>query len=216
MEGLDNSAKRFHTGKEKGEERKRLREAREYPSAFTFLGEVHAWDGRFTEHDYIREQIEVLLRAGYTPKDISIFVLYNWEIPFEEMEMKRIKCFEWGVQIADCRFRPLNQLFDHYNPNKFGQTVEDYYIHESAGWSDHLVKIFRQNVREQNICVRHGVKLYARDLERKKVEKELYEKIKDSPCPEIFLKEAGIAYWFPGTIRRSRECNPNLAQAGIL
>jgi len=41
-------------------------------------------------------------------------------------------------QIADCRYRPLNQLFDNYNPLIKGQTSKDYYIHEEAGWTDYL------------------------------------------------------------------------------
>ncbi|MFY9303411.1 MAG: cobalamin-dependent protein [Atribacterales bacterium] len=160
-----------------------------------------AWDGRFEDYEYIRKQLEMFLNAGYKSKDIFVFVLYNWEIPFEEMEKKRIKCFEWKVQIADCRFRPLNQLFDNYNPHKTGQTLSDYYIHEQAGWNDYLVKMFRKNVREQNICVRHDLDFYARELEHKRVGKEFYNKVKDVPDTEKFLRENKICFWFPSTMR---------------
>lgn len=162
-----------------------------------------AWDGRFEEHEYIREQIEVLKKAGYHSKDIFVFVLYNWDIPFEEMELKRIKCFEWEVQIADCRFRPLTQLFDNYNPTRIGQTSEDYYIHEQAGWNDYLVKLFRKNVREQNICVRHGFSFYARELENKKVDREFFRKLRQSSDPYPALRERGIVFWKPDQIRAS-------------
>lgn len=64
-------------------------------------------------------------------------MLYNWDVPFEETEQKRLKCWEWKVQIADCRYRPLTQTYDHYNPRK-KQTNEDYYIHPS--WIDEEVK----------------------------------------------------------------------------
>ena len=83
---------------------------------------------------------------------------------FEEMEQKRVKCFDWQVQIADCRYRPLTQTFDEYAPHKKDQT-DGYYIHRKRGWSDALVKQFRRNVRRQNICVRHGFPLYSRKFD---------------------------------------------------
>jgi len=111
-----------------------------------------AWDWGYEQNHYIERQIDVLIKAGYKSRGIFVFMLYNWQIPFEEMERKRIKCWEWQVQIADCRFRPLNQLIDEYRPRSTGQTFEDYFI--SEGWDDALVKQFRRNVRRQNICVR--------------------------------------------------------------
>ena len=41
---------------------------------------------------------------------------------------KRVKCFEWEVKIAYCRYRPLDQPFDNYKPQKQGQTGADYYM----------------------------------------------------------------------------------------
>jgi hypothetical protein len=80
-------------------------------------------------------------------------------------QAKRKKCFEWGVQIADCRFRPLNQTFDNYNPKLKQQTEKDYYIH--SNWSDVLIRKFRANVRKHNICVRYNIEWnnYERKLE---------------------------------------------------
>lgn len=126
-----------------------------------------AWDWKFDEKDEIKIQIDLLKAAGYSSKDIFVFVLFNWDIPFEEMEKKRVACWKWKVQISDCRFRPLDQLFDHYDPDRKGQTNADYHIHEKAGWTDDLVKRFRQNVRRQNICVREGLRFYSSALERK-------------------------------------------------
>ena len=123
-----------------------------------------AWDGPYDEDELIREQIELLVQAGYRAKEIYVFMLYNYEVPFVEMERKRSKCKEWGVQIADCRYRPLDQTFDYYDPRAIGQTSEDYYIHPN--WQDKEVKLFRKNVREQNICVRHGFARYDKTLER--------------------------------------------------
>jgi hypothetical protein len=54
-----------------------------------------AWDGPYSEWPAIEKQIKILVDAGYKSKDIQVFMLYDWEIPFEEMEEKRKKCWEW-------------------------------------------------------------------------------------------------------------------------
>lgn len=126
-----------------------------------------AWDWGMQDAAMISRELQLLQKAGYNHKDLYVFMLYNWDIPFEEMEKKRIQCWQWRVQIADCRYRPLNQTFDNYNPRTV-QTVKDYYIHESGGWTDAKVKQFRRNVRRQNIAVRQGQTKYSHTLERAK------------------------------------------------
>jgi hypothetical protein len=78
------------------------------------------------------------------------------------MKKKVEKCKEWGVQIADCRYRPLNQTYDNYSPIK-KQTNIDYYIHPN--WTDKQIKLFRKKVREQNIIIRYRFDSYSRELE---------------------------------------------------
>jgi len=104
-----------------------------------------------------------------------VFMIYNWDYKFEELENKRKKCYEWGVQIADCRFRPLNQTFDRYNSRLKEQTSDDYYI--SPFWADKQVRTFRRNVRMQNICIRYNIPLerYSQELERLNCRKKLIE-----------------------------------------
>src|SRR5450830_359162 len=126
-----------------------------------------AWDWGIGDARIIEQELLLLENAGYHHKDLYVFMLYNWDINFEEMEKKRIQCWKWGVQIADCRFRPLNQTFDHYNPRK-DQTGDDYYIRKQGGWTDALIKEFRRNVRRQNIAVRQGYGYYSHSLERAK------------------------------------------------
>jgi len=67
-------------------------------------------------------------------------------------------CHNWGVQISDCRYRPLDSTFDHYDGNKYrkGQTAQDYYIHTKAGWTDTTIRDFRKRVRRHNIWVRYA------------------------------------------------------------
>jgi hypothetical protein len=161
-----------------------------------------AWDWGYDQFKEINEQVNILNMGAYNSKDIYIFMLYNWDIPFEEMEKKRIKCWEWGVQIADCRYRPLDQTFDDYDPIKKGQTKKDYHIHIEAGWTDALVKQFRKNVRSQNICVRHRFPFYSNSFEHKRIEKEVMRTIKLARKEDKikYLQQIKADYWFPDEI----------------
>jgi len=151
-----------------------------------------AWDWGFDEYEHIKEQLNILIQAGYKSQDIFIFMIYNWEIPFEEMEKKRKKAWEWKVQISDCRFRPLDQTFDHYNP-QITQTNSDYYIHPK--WTDREVKQFRKNIRRQNICIRHNKSFYSKELERKIIPlKEIYG-LKNLNKKQLKAKLQNV--WFP-------------------
>jgi hypothetical protein len=134
-----------------------------------FVSPRIAWDNTYEDHRSVKRQLDILTNAGYKSKDIFIFMIYNWRHDFEEMEKKRLKCWEWKAQIADCRYRPLTQTYDNYNP-KIEQTINDYYIHPR--WTDRKIKQFRKNVRRQNICVRHGFSYYSKDLEQKSIDKE--------------------------------------------
>lgn len=158
-----------------------------------FINPRLSWDGPFKDENKIEKQINILRKAGYKSKEISLFMIFNWEHTFGEMELKRKKCFEWGVQIADCRNRPLTQEFDNYD-GRIEQTSKDYYIYERNDWTDLTVKKFRKNVRRQNICVRNNHKFHSSKLERKKVPKSDYSKIVSMPIDEI-KKILPDAWW---------------------
>ena len=162
-----------------------------------------AWDWGYNVFKEVQEQINILVKGGYNSRDISLFMLYNWDLPFEEMEQKRIKCWRWKVQIADCRYRPLNQTFDDYNSMKSGQTNKDYYIHTEFGWTDDLIKQFRKNVRRQNICVRHRFPFYSKGFEREIFSKEEIKRVNDFSKKRDkikYLQQLGADYWFPDKI----------------
>lgn len=127
-----------------------------------------AWDFNYEQFSQVEKWINIFEEAGYRRSEISIFMIYNWSFDFIELEQKRIKCFEWGVQISDCRFRPLNQTFDNYNGRLDHQGEEAYYIH--SNWTDSQIRQFRKNVRTHNICIRHRLQMneYSRDREKKR------------------------------------------------
>ena len=125
-----------------------------------------AWDGKYNKHSKIKKQIDILKKAGYNLRDIFVFMIYNWDLDFKEMEKKRIKCWNWKVQISDCRNRPLTQLYDNYKPLRDQNETNEYHI--NSNWTDAEVKQFRKNIRRQNICIRQNISCHSKLLEVKK------------------------------------------------
>ena len=119
-----------------------------------------AWDNSLGEYRSIKRQLDYLAGAGYKPEDVFVFMIYKYDIPYDKMLKKLDQCKKWGVQIADCRYRPLDSVKDDYKPGKFrtGQSGVDYYIHSTGGWTDRKVRDFRKRIRQHNIWIR-----YARD-----------------------------------------------------
>jgi len=117
-----------------------------------------AWDNSLSDFSSIKRQLGYLQEAGYRPQNIFVFMIYNYDIPYEKMLKKLAHCEKWGVQIADCRYRPLDALKDNYNPRKYrvGQTEDDYYIHTKGGWTDKKIRDFRKKVRQHNIWIRYA------------------------------------------------------------
>ena len=164
-----------------------------------------AWDHSINEKDLIKEQIGILVEGGFKEKEISIFMIYNYEekggLDYNEMEEKRVKCAEWGVQITDCRYRPLEQTFDEYSPYKKHQTNDDYHI--NPNWTDHEIRKFRRNIRRHNICMRHEVDYHSTLLERKKIPQEQAAKYRKMTYDEV--KDKLLDAWSPFKFHKASE-----------
>ncbi|MFW9994287.1 MAG: Fe-S oxidoreductase [Candidatus Odinarchaeota archaeon] len=159
-----------------------------------------AWDDSFDKKDEVKSVLNSLMKAGYNARNIGVFMLYNHDLPFSELEKKRKLCFEWGVQIMDCRYRPLDNTFDQYNP--YNKSDMKYYIHKKGGWKNHLVRRFRKNIRRTNICIRHRTKYYIPLKEREKITKEIKKELGmlDSTKKKIdYLRKKKIKVWNPMT-----------------
>lgn len=116
-----------------------------------------AWDNGLEDVRSIRKQINLLTRAGYPAKDISIFTIYNFDRSYKDMLKKLECCKKWGVQITDCRYRPLNLDYDNYNSHtRQPQPEGSYYIHKIGGWTDSHIRDFRHRVRIHNIWIRYA------------------------------------------------------------
>lgn len=131
-----------------------------------FISPKIAWDGSFLEEESIRKQIDILKGGGYSTGQIGVFLLYNFDINYYECEYKRSRLFDWGIQVMDSRFRPLDLVEDNYNPRKFDD--DSYWIHQD--WTNEQVRMFRKNVRRHNISIRQNMKYHSKYVERKQID----------------------------------------------
>lgn len=94
-----------------------------------------AWDWYYSDQRKVKNGIDTLLKAGFTSKDITIFMICNWKIPYHENIKKLELCKYWNVKIADCYFD--------------GQKPPIKAVH----WLPEEIKDFRRRVRKHNqIC----------------------------------------------------------------
>jgi hypothetical protein len=98
-----------------------------------------AWDTPYRENPKIKEAIDMLIRAGFKPfkpREIQLFVLCNWKIPYLDCIKKLDLAKVWGVQIADC-----------YYDNQVSPRILPRY------WSLKQIRQFRAKVRKHNQLV---------------------------------------------------------------
>ena len=99
-----------------------------------------AWDFAYLDQFRIRKALKMLMAAGYRSKDITVFMICNWEIPYEECLKKLYLCAIWSVKVADCYFD--GQVSPNIKP---------------IGWLPEDIKDFRRRVRKHNQLVNFGI-----------------------------------------------------------
>jgi len=108
---------------------KALKEAR-------FVDISIAWDWAYTDQYRLKDAIKMLLDAGYRPENITVFMICNWKVSFEENILKLDLCKVWNVKAADCYYD--NQVSPNIKP-----------IH----WTREEIRAFRRIVRKHNQLV---------------------------------------------------------------
>ena len=61
-----------------------------------------AWDGPFGDQLKIKDAIKILSDAGFKRKDIMLFMIVNWRVPYLECLRKLDLMKVWGVKVCDC------------------------------------------------------------------------------------------------------------------
>lgn len=96
-----------------------------------------AWDYAYADVYKMWDCFKYLVQAGYNPKDMQVFMICNWKVPYYENLEKLYTLMQWGVQISDCWFD--NQLPPNIEP---------------IDWTKEEIKEFRRLMRDHNIRIR--------------------------------------------------------------
>jgi len=99
-----------------------------------------AWDFAYLDQFRIRKALKMLMAVGYRPEKMTVFMICNWEISYEECLKKLYLCAIWSVKVADCYFD------GQVSPNI-----------EPIGWTVEQIKDFRKRVRKHNQLVNFGI-----------------------------------------------------------
>ena len=91
-----------------------------------------AWDGSADDLELISHSLHVLQSAGYNASDISVFMLTNYKVSYNECRLKLKYLKERGVKINDCC----------YNCS-YTDPIPQY-------WSMEEIKDFRRRARKHN------------------------------------------------------------------
>ena len=62
-----------------------------------------AWDYTFASgQKKHRKVLQMFLKAGYKPEELSVFILVNWKIPYVDCVKKLDLLKVWNVKVNDC------------------------------------------------------------------------------------------------------------------
>ena len=95
-----------------------------------------AWDWFYRDQFAIKDAIDKLLKVGYKPNEIMVFMICNWKIPYKMNCKKLDLCKVWNVQVADC----------YYDNQTFPNVIPLY-------WTSKQNKVFREKCRKHNQLV---------------------------------------------------------------
>lgn len=99
-----------------------------------------AWDFGFEDQYKVKDALDMLKKAGYAAKEISVFMVCNWRIPYETCLAKLDLLKVWNVKVNDCWFD--NQLSPNIKP---------------IYWTEQQIKDFRRRCRKHNQLVLFGI-----------------------------------------------------------
>jgi len=95
-----------------------------------------AWDWDYNQQYKIKTAVDMLIKAGYAPREIMVFMICNWKISYSVNCLKLDLCKVWGVEVSDCYYD--NQVSPNIVP-----------VH----WTEKEIKTFRHKCRKHNQIV---------------------------------------------------------------
>ena len=98
-----------------------------------------AWDYNFSQQKTHKKVMEMFVKAGYKPKELSVFMIVNWKIPYVECCQKLDLLKVWNVKVNDC-------CWDG-----------GYKLAKPVYWNPEHIKKFRAMCRKHNQLVRFKI-----------------------------------------------------------
>jgi len=99
-----------------------------------------AWDFSYKNQFKIKDALNILVKASYKLKTVTMFMICNWKISYQECLKKLYLCAIWGTKVADCYFD--GQVSPNIQP---------------IGWTKEEIKDFRKRVRKHNQLINFGI-----------------------------------------------------------
>jgi hypothetical protein len=109
-----------------------------------------AWDYGFSLQRKHQMILRILVNAGFTPRDLSVFILVNWKIPYIECLRKLDLLKVWNLKANDCCYDggyPHGEI-DFNNNSRFN---------DKRFWAYDQIKDFRRKCRKHNHLVRFRI-----------------------------------------------------------
>lgn len=120
-----------------------------------------AWDFGHILKPRIEQTIKWLTKAGYNSKDLSVFMLTNWKIPYEECVKKLETLWKLKVKINDCCWN-----CSYRSPIPVYWTLEEIKkFRKAARKHNHLV-LFNGYDPEQHRKIKHPVYSLLREIKK--------------------------------------------------
>jgi len=98
-----------------------------------------AWDYNFSQQKKHKKVLEMFVKAGYKPKELSVFMIVNWKIPYVECMQKLDLLKVWNIKVNDC-------CWDG-----------GYKLAKPVYWTPEQIKKFRAKCRKHNQLVLFGI-----------------------------------------------------------
>ena len=98
-----------------------------------------AWDGQFKDQMKIKDAIDLFVKAGFSRKNLSLFMIVNWRITREECERKLDLMKVWNIKVCDCCYDA-----------GYRYAVPEF-------WTERDMKEFRSKCRKHNQLVNFGI-----------------------------------------------------------
>lgn len=109
-----------------------------------------AWDYGFSQQKIHKTIRNMLVKAGYNPKELSVFILVNWKIHYLEC-LKKLELLKiWNCKVNDCCYDggyPKSEIDYNTHPR----------FNDKRFWTYSQIKDFRKRSRKHNLMVRFGI-----------------------------------------------------------